>query len=319
MPFDEERRGVISDLSRLKIENKILRFSDVTSVGIGGEPYAFAFPRSRDELKKLLEYVVSKEIPFWIIGNSTKILVKDGKLPVLSIALNRLDKQEIQDKKDHYILNAEAGSSLSFVVACGIKLGFKLVETISGIPGSIGGAIKKNAGTKAGDISMFVESVETMSISNGSIEINTRKPQFGYRTSDIKSNEIVLSATLKFQKCKPQETKEKVSAYLKRRYETQPINTKNFGCIFLNPPNGEPAGKIIDELGLKGFRISKRAKISNVHANFIENEDRAPFAEVYCLINEVKERVKRERGIELKEEVVILDNLEGGFVFSDTS
>lgn len=311
MPFDEERRGIISDLNRLKIESRIIKFSDVSHVGVGGEPLAFAFPKNVEELKKLMEYVMLREVPFWIVGNSTKLLVRDGKIPLLSIALNKLDKQEFKDQRDCYILKVGSGVSLPYIIACGIKYGFQFVEVISGIPGSVGGAIKKNAGTKHGSISQFVECVEVMNISNGSFEIKTKKPIFGYRKSDIDEREIVLSAILKFKKCKPSEAREKVSAYLKRRYETQPVNTKNFGCVFLNPPNAEPAGKIIDELGLKGFRVSKRAKISNIHANFIENEGGASFSEIMYLINEVKERVRTARGITLEEEVVILNDLNG--------
>lgn len=311
MPFDEERRGIISDLNRLKIENKIVKFSDVSHVGVGGEPYVFAFPRSIDELKKLLEYITSKDIPFWVVGNSTKLLVRDGRISRLCISLNRIDKQEIQDKKDHYVLRVGAGSSLSFVIACGIKHGFESVEVISGIPGSVGGAIRKNAGTKFGSISQFVESVDYISVSNGSIDVKSKKPVFGYRKSDFTDNDFIISATLKFKKTRPTDVKEKVSAYLKRRFETQPVNTKNFGCIFLNPSNGESAGKIIDELGLKGFKISKRVRISNVHANFVENDGGASFAEVYHLIKEVKERVKKERSIELEEEVVIWNDENG--------
>lgn len=311
MPFDEERRGIVSDLNRLKIENKIIKFLDISYVGVGGEPYVFVFPKNIDELKKLIEYVSSKEIPFWVIGNSTKLLVRDGKIPKIAISLAKFDKQELYDKKDRFVLKVGAGTSLSYVIACGIKNGFQSVEVISGIPGTVGGAVKKNAGTKFGSISEFLEEVDVLSASNGNFEIKTKKPCFGYRTSDISDSDIVVSATLSFKKAKPSEVKEKVSAYLKRRYQTQPINTKNFGCIFLNPSESEPAGKIIDELGLKGFRISKRVKISNIHANFIENEGGASFAEVLQLINEVKERVKNERNIELKEEVVILNDENG--------
>lgn len=311
MPFDEERRGIVSDLGRLRIENKIIKFSDVSYVGVGGEPYVFAFPKNVDELKKLIEYIISKEIQFWVVGNSTKLLARDGKIPKIAISLAKLDKQELYDKKDRFVLKVGAGTSLSFVIACGIKNGFQSAEVISGIPGSVGGAVKKNAGTKSGSISEFLEEVDVLSTSNGNFEIKTKKPSFGYRTSDISDSEILISATLSFKKSKPSEVKEKVSSYLKRRYQTQPINTKNFGCIFLNPSEGEPAGKIIDELGLKGFRMSKRVKISNIHANFVENEGGASFVEVLQLINEVKERVKNERKIELKEEVVILNDLNG--------
>jgi UDP-N-acetylmuramate dehydrogenase len=114
--------------------------------------------------------------------------------------------------------------------------------------------------------------VEVLTISDGNFCIEKIKPKFSYRWSSIKDNQIVLSVSMRFKKTKPTEVRDKVSRYLKKRFETQPVNSKTFGCIFKNPPNGESAGKIIDELGLKGFRLTKRIKISSIHANFLENE-----------------------------------------------
>jgi UDP-N-acetylmuramate dehydrogenase len=193
-----------------------------------------------------------------------------------------------------------------FLVALGIKKGFEGVEKIAGIPGCVGGAVKVNAGTRLGCISDFVEDVEVLNISDGNFWVEKIKPNFGYRWSSIKDNQIVLSVSMRFKKAKPTEVRDKVSRYLKRRFETQPVNSKTFGCIFKNPPNGESAGKIIDELGLKGFRLTKRVKISSIHANFLENEGGACFQEAEELINYVKEKVKQERKIELEEEVIKL-------------
>ncbi len=308
MNFEGGRRGITADLKRLGINTKIISFSDLTTIGVGGEPYAFAFPRNIDEVKKLFEYIIEKEIPFIPVGNGSKLIVRDGKIPRLAVSFNLFESHNEVEWKDHFKVYASAGTSLQFIVACGIKKGFEGVEKISGIPGCIGGAIKKNAGTKFGSISDFVENVEVLSLNNGSFEIKKVEPKFEYRWSSIGDNQIILSATLKFKKAKPTEVKSKVSEYLKRRYETQPLTAKTCGCIFKNPPQA-PAGKIIDELGLKGFRLSKRARISPVHANFIENENSAPAAEIYELIDYVKEKAREQRKIELEEEAVLLKDI----------
>ncbi len=306
MLFDGERRAIMSDLRQLKIDAKIIKFSDITYVGIGGEPYSFVFPRTLQDLEKIVGYVTSHDIPFWVIGNGTKLLVRDGKIPRLVISLSRFDLQEEKDNGDSFTLRLGAGVSLQFVVACGIKKGFKGVEALAGIPGCIGGAVKMNAGTRIGSISDFIQSVQVLTISNGRTKLEEIKPEFKYRWSSIKDNQIVLSATLTFKKEKPVKVRDEVSKYLKKRFETQPVSAKTFGCIFKNPENGESAGKIIDELGLKGFRLTKRARVSPIHANFIENEGDACFAEVDELIKYVKDKVKQERKIELEEEVVRL-------------
>jgi UDP-N-acetylmuramate dehydrogenase len=306
MRFEEERRGILSDIRQLNIETKILKFSDFTSVGIGGEPYSFVFPRNMSALEKIIEYVKSKDIPFCVVGNGTKMLVRDGKIPCLVISLIRFDFQNCTEEKDSFYLKVGTGTSLQFLVALGIKKGFEGVEKIAGIPGCVGGAVKVNAGTRLGWISDFVEDVEVLTLSDGNFWIEKIKPEFGYRWSSIKDNQIVLSVSMRFKKTKPTEVRDKVSRYLKKRFETQPVNSKTFGCIFKNPPNGESAGKIIDELGLKGFRLTKRIKISSIHANFLENEGGACFQEAEELINYIKEKVKQERKIELEEEVIKL-------------
>jgi len=307
MRFEEERRGILSDFRQFKkIETKILKFADTTSIGIGGEPYCFVFPRTLEDLESLMEYIISKQIPFWVIGNGTKILVRDGKIGRVAVSLARFDFQQCTEDKQSVSVKVGAGTSLQFLVALGIKKGLDGVEKITGIPGCVGGAIKVNAGTRLGTISEFVEDVEVLTLFDGTFKIERLKPEFAYRWSSIGPNQIILSANFKFKKTDPARVKDKVSKYLKKRFETQPVNSKTFGCMFKNPPNGESAGKIIDELGLKGFRLTKRIKVSSIHANFVENEGGACFQEAYELINYVKDKVKQERKIELEEEVIKL-------------
>ena len=130
--FDRERRGILSDLRQLGLGSisKILKFEDITSVEVGGEPYAFVFPRNMQELEKVMEYIMKQEIPFWIVGNGTKLLVKDGKLSRLVISLNRFDFQSEKNGRSDFTLTLGAGVSLQFVVAYGIKKGLEGVEKI---------------------------------------------------------------------------------------------------------------------------------------------------------------------------------------------
>jgi UDP-N-acetylmuramate dehydrogenase len=304
MRFDEERRGILCDLKNLGVDSKILRFSDITTVGIGGEPYCFVFPKTLQDIQKVLEYIHKNQIPFWVVGNGSKLLVRDGKIPRVVVSLHRFEFCKEWEDENYFYVSLGSGVSLQFLVALGIKRGFEGVEKISGIPGCIGGAIKMNAGTRLGSISEFVQNVEVITMSNGEINIEKIKPDFGYRCSSIQNNQIILSASFRFGKAKPGDVRDKVSKYLKKRFETQPVNSKTFGCIFKNPDNGESAGKIIEEVGLKGFKMTKRVKISSLHANFIENEGGACFQEADDLINYVKEKVKEKKKLTLQEEVV---------------
>lgn len=270
----------------------------LTSVGIGGEPEAIVEVSNRENIYGILNFFAKERLKWKVMGKGTKLLVNDSKLDFYVLRLSeQFNFFRVERIGDFFRVEVGAEFPTASLVSEGANLGFFGVEKISGIPGNIGGAISMNSGTKLGSISDFVDEV---SITDETGE-HKLKPDFGYRRSGI--NGVITEAVLKFQREDPQDTKRKILHCLELRRRTQPVFRKNFGCIFKNP-QGESAGRIIDSLGLKGKTIGG-VKISEIHANFIDNFAQGSFYDVIELIREVKQKVFYETGINLEEEVVI--------------
>jgi len=181
--------------------------------------------------------------------------------------------------------------------------GWTGVEALSAIPGSLGGAVYMNAGTKDGSISDVIESVWVI---EGEKEkcLDSKLLKFGYRSVNIPRNHPVVKVRIKLRVSDKEKVREKIQEFLSYRKETQPLTSRSSGCIFKNTQKIS-AGKLIDDLGLKGVRV-RGAKISEKHANFIVNTGSATAKDVLALIELVKEKVKEERNILLEPEVIII-------------
>ena len=298
MNFEKVAEAVRKDISKIC---KVYRdsFRNITTVGTGGEPLAVAEPMSEDELLKLLEYLNLQQIKWIILGNGSKVVAPDGKNEVVVIR-SKISYIHIEDKGDIFEVVCGAGVELKDIVALGTKYGFDKVWALAGIPATVGGAVFMNAGTRAGEISDFVEKVFTVDLT---LSKNERRPHFSYRSSDLHS-EVITGVFFRFKKARPSQVRDKVLEYLTLRRKTQPVWAKNFGCIFKNPSPHLPAGKILDKLGLKGMKVGK-VKISQIHANFVENEGESS-SDVVELIRQIEDEVESRLGIKLEREVIVI-------------
>ena len=278
-----------------------------TTFNIGGPADILIIPGDLDDIKYSVIYAEERKIPLYVIGNGSKLLVSDKGIRgiVLKIA-KTLDNIEILGER----IVAGAGCSLSKLVQIALQHSLSGIEFAAGIPGTLGGAIVMNAGTYLGSMSDIISNVTVMDPLNGSLYTLTRDEcNFGYRKSIfLEKRLIVLKAEVKMKKRCKKNIKEKVSELIEKRMRTQPLNTPNAGSIFKNPP-GVSAGKLIEMVGLKGFRKGD-AQISEIHANFIVNLGNAKARDVMFLMRLAQEEVKKRFNVTLEPEIILLGEFE---------
>ncbi|ADR18043.1 UDP-N-acetylmuramate dehydrogenase [Calditerrivibrio nitroreducens] len=265
----------------------------------GGPARFFAEPKNNLELMLIWNFLQEKKLRYLVIGNGTNVLFDDAGFDGLILSLKKLNRFMIIDKN---ILTAGSGILLDDMVLFSIINNLSGIEHLSGIPGTVGGAIYMNAGAFDTEIKDVLYSVEIFK--DG--EFTTLKASelsFSYRKSSIK-DEIVVSGSFKlnFAKNDPHKIRDDI---LNKRGEKQPLEYPSCGSVFKRPP-GTYAGKLIEECGLKGFSIGG-AKVSEKHSNFIINFNNASSKDIKDLISHVKMVVFQKTGIMLEEEVKIIE------------
>lgn len=271
----------------------------ISSIGIGGKIKYLLKVKNKNSLPILKEDIEKEKIKYVFIGKLTNLLFPDWYLN--GVAIQYQDNSFEQLEENPPIVKIGAGISLTNLILKLQKFSFSGLEPLIGIPGSLGGAIKMNAGAFGVSIADFIKEIEVFSFKEGFKIIKKEEVNFGYRYSSIKDEELIISAILILKK---ESQKHLIAEYLKRRNKKFPKG-KSLGCIFKNP-NGIPAGKLIEKVGLKNFRVGD-AVISDKHANFIINIKRAKFLDVYELIHIVKEKVYKKFNILLEEEIKIVN------------
>ncbi|MBI3292769.1 MAG: UDP-N-acetylmuramate dehydrogenase [Elusimicrobia bacterium] len=267
---------------------------------IGGPAELYVEVASREELRQALSILRHLKLPCFLLGAGSNVLFCDHGFPG---AVVRLRGQLAEYTIEGTSLVAGAGAMLPFVVKGAVEAGLGGVESLVGVPGTLGGALVMNAGTSEGAIGELVNAVEVMGPDGEGTTLSRHELSFGYRTSSL-GGSVVVGATLRFLPSDRQALRQRVSALLKLRAETQPLGTFNVGSIFKNPP-GDRAGRLIEAVGLKGHRIGG-AQISPRHANFIVNVDRATARDVSLLIAEAQRRVRDCFQLELEPEIKIV-------------
>lgn len=292
-------KNVCAALSEVRGEVRLREsMSRHTSMKIGGPADALVIPRDLEDLKGVVLGARRERIPVFLLGG-TNLLVKDGGIRGIVVKLSRFQKV-IQDGESLY---AESGISFPKLSQHALKAGLSGLEFACGIPGTLGGAIVMNAGTREGEIADVLAFVSIMDLDGSVKEHSKNQLEFGYRKSRLPEG-IIVGALLKLKPAPPEAIRARMDASLNHRRKTQPLELPNAGCIFKNPV-GDSAGRIIEDLNLKGQRIGN-AQVSEKHANFIVNRGKARASDVLALIDEIRERVKREKGIDLALEVKIV-------------
>jgi UDP-N-acetylmuramate dehydrogenase len=271
-----------------------------TWYGLGGQADYFIKPQTVEQLKEVVQRCNEDNIPIYAMGFGSNLLISDKGLRAAVIKLET--DQFTQTQFDGEQLIAWAGAELSKLVLTCVQKGLSGIEALTGIPGSVGGAVKMNAGGNFGDIGAAVETVTLMDNQGSVFEKSKPELMFDYRRTNITAK-FVLNARLKLAAADPEQSLRTVKEIWIYKKNNQPLNTKNSGCIFKNP-RGVSAGALIDRAGLKGLQIGG-ATVSEKHANFIIAEKECKSRDVMRLINAIKQRVKEQFGIELELEIEI--------------
>lgn len=294
--------------SNLQIDkNKILfdePMSKHSTFKVGGPAECFIKIDNLKDLKEILDFVKVNKIPLTVIGNGSNVLILDSGIKGVTICI-KLEKLEIQERGNKVKLVVGAGSKIIKLARECIEKEITGLEELSGVPGTIGGAIKMNAGAHEKEIKDVVNKVICMDYNGNIKELSNEEMKFGYRKSILKNKKyIVLEAEMLLQKGKKEEIEEKIEKYSKYRREKQPIEFPSAGSTFKRGDNFITA-KLIDDAGLKGYKIGG-AEVSTKHSGFIINKGSATAEDILKLSEYVKEEVYKKFGkkIELEIEVI---------------
>ena len=271
-----------------------------TWYGLGGPADYFIRPQTVEQLAEVARRCNENSVPIYVMGFGSNLLISDQGLRAAVIKLETENFSQIEFNAEQ--ITAGAGVELSKLVLSCVQKGLSGMEALTGIPGSIGGAVRMNAGGNFGDIGSVVESVTVMDKTGSVFEKSKPELCFDYRRTNITAK-FILSAMLKLSPADPEQIMRMVKEIWIYKKNSQPLNTTNSGCIFKNP-RGVSAGAMIDRAGLKGQQIGG-AVVSEKHANFIIARQNCKSRDVMKLIDLVRHRVEEKFGIELELEIEI--------------
>ena len=272
-----------------------------TTYGIGGPADLMIFPKSKQDLIKVIEIINENKIQLTILGSGSNVLVSDNGIRGAVISLkNSLKQIEV----DENILYAECGTMLGKIVKHAVKNNLIGLENLNGVPGTLGGALIMNAGAWGGEISENLIHVEVINSKSEIQKIQKKDLNFSYRQSSFNKDDILLSAKFNLKKADKDIIKENFIEAQRGRKKSQPLNKRSAGSLFKNPTNSS-AGKLLDDAGLKGFSIGD-AKISEKHANFFINDGDASSRDMLMLIKKAHKEVKVKFNVNLSLEVKLM-------------
>jgi len=276
------------------------RFAELTSLRVGGAIDWVLSPRDETAAAALVHELDQREIAWRPLGSGSNVLADDGEHHYVIVSLKELKANPVFNGN---LVSVSAGYSLPRLCIDAARQGLSGIEGLNGIPGTVGGALWMNAGAYGQEIGTVVETVRVAR--DGRVrEIPGDEVKWNYRHTSFKEGELLLGATLSLRTDDPEQIRARMEKAKSQRMETQPHGARSAGCFFKNAPASPiGTGKMIDDLGLKGTRRGG-ATVSQKHANFIVTEgEEAKAADALALAEEVRERVKREHGIDLEYEV----------------
>ena len=279
-----------------------------TTFRVGGAAERYISVKDADEINDVIAICRDCEVPFWLIGNGSNLLVSDEGLKGVCIEIGA-DMRDIaitQEANDYMIVTASAGVLLSGLAAFALKNSLHGLEFAAGIPGTVGGAMVMNAGAYGGEMKDVVLSVTALNPADGRIvTLSNEEMQFSYRNSTIrKEGLIVLSVDYHLEKGDAAAIKGTMDELASKRREKQPLEFPSAGSTFKRPV-GFFAGKLIQDCDLMGYSVGG-AEVSAKHAGFVINKGNATATDIYRLIREVQEAVYADTGVRLEPEVIML-------------
>lgn len=276
-----------------------------TSIGVGGPIDTLLFPEDEREIAEVVRFLRVWQVPFLPVGNWTNLIVRDKGFRGTLVSLARLRGLGLRENGEKgTLIEAGAGCPLSELVSLAVREALSGLAFCAGIPGSVGGAIRMNAGAYGGEIKDVVETARLLDDSGAIRSVGKKELRFEYRSLDLPAETIIIGATFRLRKGDGRMIEGQVRKIIETRREKHPLAFRNAGSIFKNPRD-IPAGRLIDECGLRGLRIGD-AQISEKHANFIVNRGQATAGQIVGLIELIQRRVFEGTGHALETEVRII-------------
>jgi UDP-N-acetylmuramate dehydrogenase len=274
-----------------------------TSLRIGGPVSCLLRPLDLAGLQTAVQVLNQNHYPYFILGRGTNLLVRDAGMRAVAISLEEgFSQMECLDGR----VRAGAGLRLTRLLRFCLQQSLSGLEFIAGIPGSVGGALRMNAGTRAGEMADVCDAVQLVLSDGALLRLGRAKLLFSYRRLELPPAAVVVEAEFLLTPGSREQIRQRIRTLLKARKEKQPWRLPSAGSVFRNPP-GDFAGRLIEAVGLKGVRIGD-AQISPKHANFIVNRGQARFKDILALIHLAQEKVAREFGVHLELEIEIVGN-----------
>jgi UDP-N-acetylmuramate dehydrogenase len=292
---------VLAALSELGVEVRAgTSMTAETHLGIGGTTDLLSVKR-HDSIPDLLKLLDNNQIPHKFLGGGSNLLVQDGELPWVVL---QLAASEPEVTLDGNFAQVDAAADLGRTVTYCAKNDLGGMEGLIGVPGTVGGALRMNAGAYGMQIGTYVREVKLYRAAERRIEfLRGDQISFEYRHTSFAPDDMMLAVKLELPSKPFKEILQGIRICNEKRRASQPLGQKSAGCIFKNPP-GASAGRMIDELGLKGLSVGD-ARVSNRHANFFVNADSASAADMLSLIADVRDRVSKHFGVTMEHEVVL--------------
>ncbi len=290
--------NIFTGLESIVTEN--VELAPFTWYRIGGPAKYFIAPKGEDDLREAAARCVENNIPMYVLGLGANLLVSDAGV---NGAVFRLSEEHWRRVKyEGTTLEVGAGADMQKLVLRTVRQGLGGIECLAGIPGTVGGGIRMNAGGKFGDIGAIVTKVTVMDQEGTIFERTKDDLVFDYRSTNI-SAKFILGATMELEEEDPDRIMKKTKEIWMYKRNSQPLSTKNAGCMFKNP-RGLSAGALIDQAGLKGFQVGG-AEVSTKHANFIIAHPGCRADDVMNMVKIIREKVFEKNQIHLESEVQI--------------
>src|ERR1700737_3555818 len=296
-----ENAKIIAALPELNVELRTSSsLAELTSLAIGGTTDLLSV-KKHESIPGLLTLLDSQGVPHRFLGGGSNLLVSDGELPWVVLQLASPDPDVVLEGN---FAQGDAAADLGRIVTYCAKHDLGGMEGLIGVPGTVGGALRMNAGAYGMQIGTYVREVTVYRSATRSVEIlRGGEISFEYRHTSFAPDDMMLSVKLELPSKPFREILQGIRICNEKRRASQPMGQKSAGCIFKNPP-GASAGRMIDELGLKGHSVGD-ARVSDRHANFFVNAGKATAKDMLALIADVRERGRAGFGVELGHEVVI--------------
>ena len=277
--------------------------SNHTTFRIGGAAKYFAVPKNEEEIMEAVDFAIVKDLPYYILGKGSNVLFADEGYPGVIIEIGA-GMEKVERTGDTGI-RAQAGVSLSSLAAFAAREGLSGLEFAGGIPGTLGGAVTMNAGAYGGEMKDVIVSAKVMDEEGAVQKLSCEELQLGYRTSIVQKKQfVVLEAEFLLKPGTTEEIQNTMKELNAKRRKKQPLEYPSAGSTFKRP-EGYFAGKLIEDAGLRGYRIGD-AQVSEKHCGFVVNRGKATCAEVLQLIGDVQKTVKEQFGVQLEPEVRII-------------